>query len=209
MKTSGESLVEPPRKVSARLGVVLIACAMLLAALAHSSERSAGEMKYAKLSDVTPINIPGIDIDARFARIKSWEELQSHMQASDDASDALAKLSPQAEREFLDSLVFTELGLASFNGRVLARELSASQIYELLGLFGLQRMAPLVAADARIDSELDKSILELAGVDSRNGNSGSAQDCPLLENYECTPPATCRRSTGAWCITCNCGMIPP
>lgn len=156
----------------------------------------------------SPVSIPGLELDARFARIRSWRELDEYLKTPSGKASRFASLSDSGAREFIDSLVFTDLGLASFDGGVLARELGASQIYEILGLFGLQRLAPIVASESRVESDLDRAVLTLepSGV-SEKVDIGQAA-CPLLQNYHCAPPATCRYASQAYCITCNCGMVP-
>lgn len=102
------------------------------------------------------IDAPGVEVDTKFAFIKSWIDLDNYLNGNHNKSSPLFALSSDGLNEFLDSLVFTELGLASFNAKPLARELTVSQIYELMGLFGLQRTVAALAADARSETELDR-----------------------------------------------------
>lgn len=184
----------------------LLACLVLVIAFLAST--NASDRPYQSLSYLqgngAAINVPGVEVDTKFAAIKSWGDLESYLNYAPE-DDPLSALSSAGVDEFLDSLVFTELGLASFSANVLTRELTASQIYDLLGLFGLQKIVPALAANARVESVLDQQILSLSDADSGN----SAAKCPIIPDTHCTPPATCRFAAGAHCVTCNCGMIPP
>jgi hypothetical protein len=153
-------------------------------------------------------DVQGIEVDTRMAQVKSRAELDAYLREDSNQDHPLFALSEDGLRQFLGSLVFTERGLASFNASALEAELTATQIYRVLSLFGLQRMAPLVAAKARVETGLDRSVIDLAST-SEFTNSPLDVACPVIENTECTPPATCRSAFQAWCVTCNCGMDPP
>lgn len=92
------------------------------------------------------------------APIKSAETLGAYQSITPDVVSPLAKLSVKGRAEFLASLVFGEKGLAGFSTRVLENELSASEIYNVLALFGVQHLTQSFK-NARIDSETDHSLM--------------------------------------------------
>ena len=75
-----------------------------------------------------------------------------------EASDPLIALSPPARARFLASLRFGAQGLASFQSEDIQSELSASQAWRLLALFGLQSslaaMPPLAVRSSE-DAEVE------------------------------------------------------
>jgi hypothetical protein len=75
---------------------------------------------------------PEIDSKQPSSYIRSADELQVHLQAA--ASSPLDRLAPAARQHFIDSLVFTELGLASWDYSDL-RTLPAADEARILGLF--------------------------------------------------------------------------
>lgn len=78
------------------------------------------------------------EIAAELAPVKSQADLRQHLQQNARGAIMLRKLSPASYRIFIDSLVFNEKGLASFNYGVLEDELSVSEAYEVLSMFGMQ-----------------------------------------------------------------------
>jgi hypothetical protein len=66
--------------------------------------------------------------------------------AANDASSVnpLAALSPRARRHFIASLRFGPQGLASFSTADLENELSVSEAYRLLALFGMQATVAVI-----------------------------------------------------------------
>lgn len=134
----------------------------------------------------------------RAAPIQSVQDLEKHL--AENPNSPLLRLSDAGRTVFLDSLVFTEKGLASFNYKPLENELTPSQIHELLSLFGLARLTPRFE-NARIETSTDMKLL--------NATSDVSVQCPTIEGAQCVPPASCRKMTDWWCVTCNCGMITP
>lgn len=128
----------------------------------------------------------------QLATIKSQADLQAYVAQRPNASP-LNSLSPGAKQRFLQSLVFTDLGLASFDYRDLRSELTATQIYQLLGLFGVQRSTSSIPG-LRIAGPSDAAIIAF----SENPVIGDYPD------YWRESRATCRPSTGAVCIGGNC-----
>jgi hypothetical protein len=100
------------------------------------------------------------DMARELAPIKSAETLRAYRSITPDATSPLAKLSVKGRAEFLASLVFSKKELAGFSTRVLENELSASEIYSVLALFGAQHLTPSLK-NARIDSETDRILMGL------------------------------------------------
>src|SRR5690606_7401891 len=208
-RSAEASNIMKSQKITRFLATFVMASAAL-AGWAYASELAAAPVKDAYPGRGAEIVVEGIELDALFAPIRAWSHLENYLETPRGLAGPFAALSDRGVKKFLDSLVFTEKGLASFDGDVLVRELSASQIYELLGLFGLERAAPVIADKARFESPMRKADGGLC-VDSVGLPAPVVETmrCPLIENHQCAPPATCRYLHGARCITCNCGMIPP
>lgn len=71
------------------------------------------------------------------APIRSETALETHLMLGDLIESPLGYLDPQSKQKFLNSLVFTPVGLASFDHTVFAT-LTPTQAYQVLSLFGLQ-----------------------------------------------------------------------
>lgn len=118
---------------------------------------------------------------------------------------------------FVDSLVFTEFGLASLDGRFLAG-LTVTEAYRLLKLFGWEQYTAVFREDLEVASALDRELLAKL-------QSDNARLCPPMEpqsgefadeagrcydprcivrNSKCTAPATCSPWNGAQCNICRC-----
>lgn len=94
-------------------------------------------------------------IDFEMAPIKSQADLAAYLRSAGRNSPLMA-LSPGARDRFIASLAFNENGLVGYNHEELGRELTASQAYRLLALFGAQRTTHLVGA--RIESDADRVV---------------------------------------------------
>lgn len=169
----------------------------LLSAAGHAQEvEEPAKAEPEGRAPMSSINVPGIHADTRIARIQTRSDLEGFLQEAGEANP-FDFFSPGKKRAFLDSLVFTDKGLGSFDADILRSGLPAKHAYRVLALFGLQRLAPVV---------LDAPTGDGA---ARGDDASMEEDCPLLEDMRCELPATCVRRTGAVCITCNCGVIPP
>lgn len=187
----------------------LVFVATNLSAMGPQNSNDDSLMGSAYPSETNVINVRGVDVDSQFARVKSFEQLEAYLDAGSPAESPFLHLTEDGLKRFIDSLVFTEKGLASFDALVLETELTSSQAYSLLALFGLQRLAPYLK-NARVESDLDKKVRGLEGLMVPSGAAiDESVDCPVLERARCRPPATCVSAVAAWCVTCNCGMIPP
>jgi hypothetical protein len=119
------------------------------------------------------------------APIKTREDLDRYLEElrqNPEARSPLHLLSPGARDRFLNSLVFTEAGLGGYYYGDLQAQLTASQIYRLLSLFGAQHTTPLLKG-ARIESRADQIIM---------GNEIAPVNEPAdYKDMECVSRATC------------------
>src|ERR1700761_46347 len=95
-------------------------------------------------------------LDLQFAPIHSMLDVNKSLTAKVTGTP-LDKLSPGAKQRFLNSLTFNANGITGFNYSDLERELSASDVYQVLSLFGVQHLAPMVRG-ARVESQTDSLI---------------------------------------------------
>lgn len=96
-------------------------------------------------------------IDFEMAPIKSASDLSAYLRTAGPDSPLMA-LSPGARERFFESLRFNENGLVSYRYEDLGRELTVSQAYRLLALFGAQRTAHLVHARVESPADLAASV---------------------------------------------------
>jgi len=96
-------------------------------------------------------------IDIEMAPIRSSADLVTYLRSA-GADSPLMSLSPGARERFLGSLKFNENGLVGYKYEELARELTASQAYRVLALFGAQRTTYLLGA--RVESPVDRAVTQ-------------------------------------------------
>jgi hypothetical protein len=75
-------------------------------------------------------------IDLAAATIRSRAQLDQHL--TTNLTSPMDRIPEAARRTFLDSLVFTDWGLGSYSYEPLAANLSPTEIYQILSLFGVQ-----------------------------------------------------------------------
>lgn len=162
---------------------------------------------FAAVVDVQAADVPRRDrefVDAARGRelafllapIKTKEDLDRYLEElrqNPNATSPLHQLSPGARDRFLNSLVFTEAGLGGYYYGDLQAQLTASQIYRLLSLFGAQHTTPRIRG-ARIESRADQLIMD---------QPESMLPPADYEHYECVSRATCGPRTNYIC-TSNC-----
>ncbi|MBY6064562.1 hypothetical protein [Pseudidiomarina sediminum] len=144
------------------------------------------------------------------ATVKSEIQLVEELK---DSSSPLNLMSNDAKHEFVNSISFSEKGITSFNYKVLESELTPTEIYRVLSLFGMQRLVPMFK-DARIVTESDYLLMNRPENTSNSGLSKSefgtsdfGAEKPVLDadhkGYRCSARATCSRSMSEIC-TSNC-----
>jgi hypothetical protein len=143
-------------------------------------------------------------LDFAMAQIKSENDLQNYLQTQGFSQSPLDALSPPARQRFLTSLQFNERGLTSFEYRDLEEELSASQIYRILSLFGAQHDAAIMK-HARVVSPVDQQILDSSFHTNGFGGLGGFGGIGDHSDYKCDRlnPHTCTSDINSIC-TSNC-----
>lgn len=130
------------------------------------------------------------------APIKAEADLQKHL--STEIDSPLDRLSSSAKWAFVDSLRFGRRGLGSYRYDILEKELTPTEIYEVLSLFGVQHTTHMLKG-AKSANEADELIMQM-GVSSLGGRY-PGEDYP---DYWCSSKATCSRSITSICIGSNC-----
>lgn len=149
------------------------------------------------------------DLAMLSAPIKSERSLRSHVSARLDDSP-LRYLSRPALERFLSSLQFNENGLTSYRYSDLEAELTPSQIYQVLSLFGQQHGTSMLKG-AKIRSQLDAEIMAgpLPGAAAARWDRcdvpspSPSLTCGDKRGYRCIEPGTCAESSSTIC-TSNC-----
>lgn len=184
-----------------------LACCVV--ALAFSASASAAQPSPIK-TDLSGVEAAALqrDLSNLGAPIKSQRSLSRHMSIG-LADSPLRYLSKPALQRFLASLEFSERGLSTFRYADLEAELTPTQIYEVLALFGQQHQTPkLRRATAR--TSLDVDILNgripgvtPAGDDCDYNSPFQSPLCGGHHDYRCSSPGTCAPSQQLIC-TDNC-----
>jgi hypothetical protein len=123
------------------------------------------------------------------AQVRSLEQLGEHLRNAGDRSP-LAALSPAARMRFIDSLAFNGNGLTQYRYDVLRRELTASQSYSIMKLFGVEDSATFLRS-SRVKSDLDAVIASLRMFQDHDG-------------AKCVSPGTCEKHWESYICTSNC-----
>lgn len=131
-----------------------------------------------------------LKLDYLLAPIHSRAELKEYLQVTANSGSPLDALTTYARQRFLSSLVFTQGGLGSFSYADL-QYLSASQIYKILSLFGVQSATPMIKGA----QTLNTTDLVIMGMPTPDTD---------YWNFRCAPPATCVQQWNDICIGNNC-----
>ena len=129
------------------------------------------------------------EIDVAMAPIKSAGDLSDYLHTAGPESPLMA-LTPGSRERFVASLQFNENGLVSYRYEELGRELTASQAYRVLALFGAQRTTYLLRA--RVESPADVAASDPPRI-------------PLMMtdhmDYRCLSPHNCFKTPLFICLT--------
>lgn len=120
--------------------------------------------------------------------IASERDLATYLHVTADSASPLDRLSPQGRARFLRSLTFGKKGLTGFHYGDLREELSASQIYGVLRLFGAQKDTTIIPG-VRIVTSADQIIM--AGPRPDTDQPG----------YWCASPGHCAVNANAICLS--------
>jgi hypothetical protein len=143
--------------------------------------------------------VPAQELAYLLAPIKTKEDLDRYLadlRQNPEAQSPLYALTPAARDRFLNSLVFTQGGIGGYYYADMQAQLSASQAYRLLSLFGAQHTTYLV--NARVETRADQLIMENTVAPAEDVDS--AVD---YYNMECVSRATCGPKDGYICKS-NC-----
>lgn len=136
------------------------------------------------------------DVRLAMAPIRSRTQLDQYLARTPAADSPFSKLSPGARKRFLAGVTFNERGITGFRYGDLEMELSATDAYRILSLFGVEDLVPMLA-HLRTDTPADQLIMAKAGT----------RVTPTLRadymNYWCASRATCLPQEEAICTT-NC-----
>ena len=138
------------------------------------------------------------DVALKLAPVKSAADLERHLRTA-GAQSPLAPLSAGAKRRFISSLRFNESGITSFGYGDLQAELTASQIYQVMSLFGAQHTVAMMR-NIRTKDAIDEQIMRPLG--GPPGPVCPSQPCDY-ESYECIKTATCSYNINTICMR-NC-----
>jgi hypothetical protein len=139
------------------------------------------------------------------ATIRNYEELTRVL----DKASPLDLLTESAKQRFVNSIVFGVNGVGSFSFEDLEAELTPTQIYKILSMFGVQHTVSQFE-NARIESATDTMLMN-SGVEQLksqittnsfgSGNVTKGQD---HKGYYCSGRATCSESQGQiWLLNLN------
>jgi len=126
-------------------------------------------------------------INFELAPVKSESDLYKVL----DKKSALDLLSEPAKQRFIESLVFTVNGLGGFKYDELEAELTPTQIYRVLSLFGAQQYTSSFGS-ARVETSADAMLISI--------QSGSASK-GFLEGYFCQSKGTCQSADNFACTS--------
>ncbi|WP_444908950.1 hypothetical protein [Microbulbifer sp. TRSA005] len=101
--------------------------------------------------------------DFLLAPIKNRKELDKYLEITPIEKSPLGAL-PEIEREiFVNSLTFTNKGVAGFDHSMLSYGPTATEVYNILSLFGTQSMTPFLPG-LTVASESDSSIMAVSKI---------------------------------------------
>lgn len=142
------------------------------------------------------------DLAYLVAPVKSAVDLDKVL-ADGSARNPLNALSKGGRERFVSSLKFSDRGLSSLSYLDLEAELTVSEAYKVLALFGQQHLIGALSK-ARVETELDRDILNMPPAETlRSSAKGPGGPVSDHNGYECAKHATCESRAGAIC-TSNC-----
>jgi hypothetical protein len=149
---------------------------------AHAAERVVDDVSASEARLRTAVSY-------ELAAVKTPSQLASYLRRS-GANTPLGALSSSARARFLESLRFNESGLAEYSYVDLQQELSASEAYGVLAIFGAEASAPFYAG-TRIDSDIDLGLRTLMMAEDHR-------------DAKCVSHGTCQTGWVGFICTSNC-----
>lgn len=130
------------------------------------------------------------------APIRSRSGLADYLERHRGASTPFDALSPRARQRFIESLTFGTNGLSSFSRLEIESQLSVTEAYRLLALFGAQHLTSRLVG-LRRSGPGDTAIME-SGQDEIEEIGGMA-------DYRCNPDRqVCEPRAGSICMADSC-----
>lgn len=127
--------------------------------------------------------------------IRSQSDLEHYLSATATTGSPLDALSHGARERFLSSITFSAKGISGFHYTDLQSELTASQISDVLALFGAQRDVGIIP-NVRVETASDRRVISALPVVPGDGGDG-----PDYSGYKCASRATCSPSLGDICMS--------
>ncbi|MCU4491431.1 hypothetical protein [Acinetobacter guillouiae] len=127
------------------------------------------------------------------APIKSLDNLYTYNSTTPKINNPIERLTPSGKTRFINSLEFSKTGLGSYSYTDLVNELSASEIYQILSLFGVQHS--ISKANLKITNDSDRKVVKAL-------SSGASLQADRRD-YWCGNPGTCHPRRWYIC-TQNC-----
>jgi hypothetical protein len=127
--------------------------------------------------------------------IRSAADLQRYVAATAQSGSPLSALSQSGLQRFVSSVTFNSGGITGFRYDDLQSELTASQIYDVLSLFGAQKDVAIIPS-VRIETAADRRVMSYVDPNAGDGSG----DYP---GYACASRATCAPESKTIC-THNC-----
>jgi hypothetical protein len=127
--------------------------------------------------------------------IRSQSDLQQYLSSTATTGSPLDALSTGARERFLSSITFGANGITGFHYTDLQSELTASQIRDVLALFGAQKDVAIIP-NVRVETGADKRAISTFPI--LPGDGGEGPDYP---GYKCASRATCSTSPGDICMS--------
>ncbi len=143
------------------------------------------------------------DLNLLAASIRSERQLKRYLKNTPKDESPIELLSPSARKRFLSSLKFNDMGITSFRHDDIQRELSVTQAYQLLSLFGAQETTRFLV-NSRQDTALDKEIMSMVKRPStesatRKPIGGGIYDDHI--GYSCVGLHNCKVASQFICMT--------
>jgi hypothetical protein len=127
--------------------------------------------------------------------IRSQSDLQQYLSATAAIGSPLGALSSGARDRFLSSITFGAKGITGFHYTDLQSELTASQIHDVLALFGAEKDVAIIP-NVRVETAADKRTISALPIVPGGGGDG-----PDYPGYKCISRATCTTSPGDICMS--------
>lgn len=189
-------------KVALIAGLISIAAALPFNAFAAepSSVASAGRLTAEAKIQTSAVDalidqeLQRQELDVLLAPIKSSIDMDKYLREMPKTASPIERLSPSAKTRFLDSLTFNASGITGYRYDGLVAELSASEIYKVLSLFGAQHTTSLLRG-VRVSSRADKLLM------SPGRNATPSLYAADHEGYRCESKSNCYRSPSYICMS--------